>query len=331
MSQTPLRLAVLGLGKAGQVHAASAMEIGETDLVAVADASEEARARFDPPKACRVANDLDGLLACEPDAIVIALPHGLLADAAVRAAAAGCHLLLEKPMANDLETARGVARAAEQAGVRLMVNYNHRFREEYLVAKRWLDEGRIGQPRLFVDHWYAPGAPLPDWVWNPAVAGGGLMTYSGTHMIDRLLWLSQGSIESLTATTATHHYPGAMEDTCLATLRFADGSLGSLVQTKSSVPHRLARWESTIQGTEGAIRVTSGKRAELSSTRGDEMYQPTSDGSETRFRRALEEFAGAVREGRAPKPDAESGLRVLSCLEAIYRAANEGGSQPVDK
>ena len=325
----PLRIGVLGLGMAGRQHVAATRKTAMVALVAVADASAEARAQFEGPQGCQVTEGIDALLACEPDALVIALPHALLANAAVRAASAGRHVLVEKPMANDVATASAVVAAAKAANVRLMVNYNHRFREEYVVAKRWLQEGRIGRPRLFVDQWFATAGPLPAWVWQPDVAGGGLMTYSGAHMVDRLLWLSERSVQSVTASTDTFHAASPLEDTCIVTLRFDDGSLGSLVQHKSAVPHRLARWESTIQGTEGAIRVTSNEGAEVSGAAGDESYRPKSDGNVARFQRALEEFAAAVRERRPPQPDAESGLRTLACLEAIYRAAKAGGAHVV--
>ncbi len=322
MSKTPLRLAVLGLGKAGIRHVEAAKAIDDVELVAVADNSAEARENIDiKGTSCRVRKDLDGLLDVGTDAMIIALPHGLLAEAAIRVARAGVHMLLEKPMANTLEDGQRIVAEADSNGVRLMVNFNHRFRDEYQHAKRWLEEGRIGQIRFLLEEMFASRGPLPSWVWDPKIAGGGMMTYSGIHMLDHAMWLTGKRVESVSASMGSFQYEESLEDTTVASLRLQRGSLVTLIQHKSNVNHSQATWETRIQGSEGAIHVVAGEGAYLSGTRGEEEFK---SGAEQRFIRALEEFAASVREQRAPSSDGVSALSVLSCLKALYQAQDCG-------
>jgi len=324
-SEDALRVAVLGLGKAGARHARAAMECAATRLVAVADSAPTARRSFQEIDG-DVVETLEELLALRPEAVIIALPHSELANAARRACAAGVHILLEKPMATSRRDAREIVRQAEEASIRLMVNYNHRFREEYQLAKRLLDEGRIGRPVLFVDQMLAAKGPLPDWVWQHEKAGGGMMTYNGSHQLDRMMWLSGSKVADVQALTASLGYRRDLEDTALAHLRFENGAVGSVVQHKSVSSRTLEAWETLIYGSEGAIRVRSGTGVELSATGGNELI-PTLPGN--RFGAALEELAAAIREERSPRPDGRSSLHTLACLKALYQSARQGTRVPV--
>ena len=123
---TTLKVAVLGMGKAGTRHLSAALEVDLVDVVGVADRAPEVRARLAESTGVPVVEDLDALIALGPDAVIVGSPHASLADAALRSFDAGLHVLFEKPMATKLGDARRVIVAAEAAGVRLMVNYNHR-------------------------------------------------------------------------------------------------------------------------------------------------------------------------------------------------------------
>ena len=313
-----LKLAVLGMGKAGLRHLSAGQEVDLVDVVGVADRAPELRARLAESSDVPVVEDLDALLALGPDAVIVALPHALLADAALRSIDAGLHVLLEKPMATKLEDARRVVAAAESAGVRLMVNYNHRFRDEYQTAKRLLEEGRIGRPTVFAESMFATAGPLPPWVWNAEISGGGMLTYNGSHVLDHLMWLSQRPVEMVSASLGQFSFDESLEDTTVATLRFDDGSLANLIQHKTNVRGARSVWETHVFGTEGAITIKSGQGVTLSRG-GSEEHFPS--GPERRFVVALRAFASAIRDERDPQPDGHEGVKVLECLDALYRAA----------
>ena len=171
-----------------------------------------------------------------------------------------------------------------------------------------------------------PKGPLPDWVWQHEKAGGGMMTYNGSHQLDRMMWLSGSKVADVQALTASLGYRRDLEDTALAHLRFENGAVGSVVQHKSVSSRTLEAWETLIYGSEGAIRVRSGTGVELSATGGNELI-PTLPGN--RFVAALEELAAAIREERSPRPDGRSSLHTLAYLKALYQSARQGTRVPV--
>jgi len=312
----PVGIGILGLGKAGIRHMEAANACADVKLIATADSAPAARARFD------ALPSLDALLETPADAIVVAVPHGALESAALAVIAAGKHVLLEKPMANTLADATRVVDAARAQGVRLMVNYNHRFRDEFTNARRLLEDGQLGEISFVSAHMFAPEGPLPAWVWDESIAGGGMMTYSGSHMIDRVLQCVGRKAEAVSATAGSFSYREALEDTSACWLRFDNGTMASFAQHKSNVSHREGSWETRLFGTKGAMRIVSGAAVHLSA-QGQE--QTIESGPDTRFEGALSEWVQAIREGREPSPGGDDGLLVRACLDAFYDSARSGG------
>lgn len=315
-----LRIGLVGLGTAGLRHAAAIARHPAAALVAAADPA---------PGAQRAAAELGipclpdaGELLARPDvdAVVISLPHSMLAAAAIEAARRGKHILLEKPMGLSVAEAESVVAACRSAGVRLMVNYVHRFREEYRQAAALIGAGAIGRPVLLIEVMASGRSAMPPWVFQPEVAGGGMLMYNGSHSVDRLLWLASTPVARVQATTATLSYPVAVEDSACATLSFANGSLGVLVQHKSGAERTLSGWQTTVYGTSGALRVTTGQGLELEAEGGRRQI---STGEGDRFLGAMEAFVAAVTEGRDPSPSGEEGVAAMRVIEAIYRAARE--------
>ncbi len=317
---TPLRIGVLGFGKAGVRHAAAAVESHATELVGVADsstaASEQARGQGYP-----VVASLEELLAAKPDAVIVAVPHATLVDQAIEVTNARCHILVEKPMALRVEGARRLVQEAESAGVRLMVNFNHRFREEYRTAKTLVDSGEVGSPSLLVEHIITPEGALPEWVRRPAASGGGMMLYNGSHALDHLIWLADSRVAAIEARVTNRQAEQELEDTAVVSLQFESGALGSIVVHRSPTPDVVGGWQTWVYGTKGSVNVRTGHGVESCTTSGRKHIEVT---EQNRFVAALEEFAAAVREKRAPSPDGTSAIHTVACLEAIYRSVREG-------
>lgn len=319
--QNRIRLGIAGYGKAGRRHAAAAALSDHVELVGIADSAEPVRIHYDG--AAPLFASLGELLEQRPDAVVIALPHALLAEATLAVCAAGCHALLEKPVATRLDDVRRIADAARAAGVQLMVNFNHRFRREYELAKKLLEGGEIGTPSLLSAQMFAGAGPLPAWTWLAEAAGGGMMLYNGVHAVDHLTWLAGAPVERVSATLATHHYPNpdGLEDTVAACLRFAGGAVGTVVQLKSDTPTTLPRWDTLVYGTEGAVRIRSGFGLHWNSPRGEHRLE-TGEGD--RFLAALDAFATALLDDRPVPIGIADGFHALDCVLTMYRAAREG-------
>ncbi len=315
-----IRIGLVGLGTAGLRHAAACAKADDVVVAAAAD----------PAPAAAVAasglgipcyNTYDWMLAeVALDAVVISLPHALLSAAGAACARRGLHVLIEKPMGTSLPEAEAVIDAARAAGVRLMVNFVHRFRGEYRQAQALIAAGIIGRPVLVLDSMSSGRSEMPGWVWNRSISGGGMMMYNGVHSMDRLAWLAGSPIARVTAAAGTFCYPVEVEDTLVGAVVFRDGALGAVIQQKSNAAVTLGGWETTVWGTHGAIRVAGGT-LEVAS---DKERARTSVQEDDRFLGALREFTGAIAQGRDPSPGGVDGRRALVSVLALYEASSSG-------
>jgi predicted dehydrogenase len=311
-----VRVGLIGLGVAGQRHAAAFKKIDDVVLAAADPA----------PAAPAVASDLgirlypaytDMVAAESLDAVVISLPHSMLAEAAIACARQGLHVLVEKPMALTLHDADAVLDAARSARVRLMVNFVHRFRAEYRQAKALLAGGVIGRPAIVLDSMTSGHSVMPGWVWDRMISGGGMMMYNGVHSIDRLAWLAGSPIRRVSAAAGTFSHPVEVEDNLVGTVEFANGTLGVAIQHKSDTTATLGGWDTTIWGTRGTIKISGG----VLDVASDKERTRTEVKDDDRFAGAAREFVAAIRDGRDPSPGGEDGRRALEAVLGLYEAA----------
>lgn len=312
-----MKVGLIGVGKAGQRHAAAVKASGQATVAAIADPSDGAVSFATMAGVPHFATYEDMLSRADLDAVIISLPHAALAPAAIAAAGHGKHVLLEKPMGLNIAEATEVVRACEEAGVRLMVNFVHRYRTEYEQAWAAVQAGTIGRPILIVDTMASGRSDLPAWTWDKSVAGGGMMMYNGIHSVDRLIWLADSKVTAVTAQAGTYAYPVEVEDTMVGTLSFANGCLGAVIQHKSDATRTLSTWETMIYGTAGAIKVHSGGGLEIAAETGAVNPQVTSG---DRFLGAFREFASAVADEREPRPNGPDGLHALQVVMGLYDA-----------
>jgi predicted dehydrogenase/threonine dehydrogenase-like Zn-dependent dehydrogenase len=157
------------------------------------------------------------------DAVVVSTRHDSHADFVQRALSAGKHVFVEKPLALKLTELEAIATAAKAAPGRLvMVGFNRRFAPQ-VVKMRALLRGVPG-PKSFVMTVNAGAIPAQHWTQDPAVGGGRLLG-EGCHFVDLLRFLASAPIESFHAV----RMDSATPDTASVTLRFADGSLGTVL------------------------------------------------------------------------------------------------------
>lgn len=319
-----MRIGLIGLGKAGLRHAAACQKAPEITLVATADpapTAAEAAARLGIP--CYP--DYEPMLAeTRPDGVIISLPHGMLSAVGVACARRGMHVLLEKPMGVTVAEAEAVVAAGRAAGVRLMVNFVHRFRPEYRQAKALIEADVIGRPALILDSMSSGWSELPPWVWDRQMAGGGMMMYNGVHSVDRLAWLAGSPIARVTGVMGTLSYPVDTEDNLVGAVVFRSGTLGAVIQHKSDARATLGGWDTMVWGTRGAIKVVSGSGLEVASDKEQVRLEVQED---DRFLGAVREFVSAVAAGRDPSPNGDDGRRALAAVLALYEAARTGRSQ----
>jgi predicted dehydrogenase len=261
--------------------------------------------------------DYDALLArTDVDAVLLCLPHLVHAPAAIAAAAAGKHVLVEKPIATRLEDADAMIAAARAAGVTLMVGHNQRFMPEHQRIRELLDEGAIGQiESARADHQQEFQPPAGHWIRNREVAGGGAFIGYGVHRVDLLRWYAGEVAEVAHFQRFTPERFGG-ESASVTILKFADGALGEMsinwVARNSPLIDRLQ-----LVGEKGSIHNRDGLHLESTNLGPGRIDVPEGD----RFALQLEHFADSVINRKPPLTSGEDARRTLEVCLAGYRSA----------
>jgi predicted dehydrogenase len=335
----------VGTGLAGPLFAgALAAHPGGAEIVAVSARHEKsARAFAEKHGIPRVHAHWNELVADpEIDVVCIATPTGTHPEIAIAAAAAGKHVLTEKPIATTLDDADAMIEACATANVQLGVIFMYRFMDTARKMKQAIETGLIGRPvlgecvgKFWRDQAYYDSA---EWRGTWAIEGGGSLMTQTSHTLDLMLWMlgSVAQVAGFFTVTPAHHI--GTEDLVVGSLRFASGALGSVISSSAitpPVPRSLA-----IHGERGTIRLTgdhlsqwdvSGEAdeevrrllAEAAPDRGDTAAKAGYTDSEL-HRRQIEEFVSAVEERRAPAVDGHEGRRTLEVMRALYRSSVRG-------
>jgi predicted dehydrogenase len=183
-----VRLGVVGAGIWGRMHIRAYLQHPSADLVGICDL-DAARAtktaeEFGVPKTF---GDVEELLEENLDGISIATPDAAHADIAIKAAAKGVHMLVEKPLATTVAECRRMIAAAKAKGVYLMVDWHNRWNPPYYYAWRAIRNGELGDVRYIYyrlsDTIYVPTKMLP-WAGESSV-----MLFLGSHALDTTCWL----------------------------------------------------------------------------------------------------------------------------------------------
>ncbi|WP_406133893.1 Gfo/Idh/MocA family protein [Streptomyces zaomyceticus] len=292
------RIGLLGTGPwAGRTHAPALAGHPGVELSGVWGRRPEAAAELAAASGTRAYDDVDALFAAS-DAVALALPPDVQAPLAVRAAEAGCHVLLDKPVATTVAGAREVAGAVEAAGVASVVFCTLRFAEP---TARWIEEQTAtGGWFLGEAHWlgslYGAGSSS-EYAASPWRREKGGLWDVGPHVLSVFLPVL-GDVTAITAVPG----PG---DTHHLVLRHTSGASSTATLTLGA-PAAAAEAALTLYGTGG--------RAEL----------PRWDGAVGAFGAAADALVTAARTGEPDACDARFGLRLTEILTTAEAAAQEG-------
>jgi predicted dehydrogenase len=319
----------------GRLHADAALASPGVRVSAVCDLVPDTAEKVASGHRAEVFTDHRDLIASGlVDAVVVNTPHALHTGIVVDAAAAGLHVLVEKPMATTVEDCETMERACEEAGVVLFVGHIQHFLPPMLAAKAALDAGLIG-PLLMVDDRrgtdYRPGA-RPAWFFNPALSGGGAFINIGAHCVDRLLWLTGRRAVAVSA-TAAHREAHPVETDALARIELDRGVVGHISVTSAGLP---SHDELVLVAERGAIKVSRTSGAVLHHYSGPQAGVPVTlapasvDDVPQAFRHQLTAFGAAIRGEQAPAVPAAHGRHVVEVLRAAYRSFEGGGCVRLD-
>jgi predicted dehydrogenase len=331
-----IRAAIVGLGRWGRTLV-NAIE-GKSGAIRFTAGHSRTRASAEPFCAAHGIlwrDSLDAVLADpEIDAVVFATPHSQHGPQVERAAAAGKHVLMEKPFTLEVASAARALAAAARAGITLAVAYPRRFHPAINELKARLDDGRLGLPTHCEAAQASPaGHFMPDgyyWRADRNEAPAGAMTATGVHNLDALIYLF-GRIDEVYCLNLRRVVP-TLEDTTSVLVRLANGVSASLFcSLVTAVTYRFA-----VYGTKGAVEL-SGRDAQFRFTpvpaeppEGRYAAPPPEIIEYKGFNALaaeLEGFAAAI-EAKRPYPiTPDEILHGVAAFEAIVRSAATG--QPV--
>jgi phthalate 4,5-cis-dihydrodiol dehydrogenase len=228
---SPLRLGIIGLGRAFTLMLPTFLADPRVQLVAAADLREPARGRFVEDFQGPAYEDPDQLCAeSSVQAVYIASPHELHAAHVQMAAKHRKHVLVEKPMATTIDDCRAMIFAAKQAGVHLLVGHSHSFDLPYRRTRELIDTGAFGAVQMinamnFTDFIYRPRRPEE---LNTGGVGGGVVLSQAAHQVDIIRLLAGSPAVSVRAATASIDPSRPSKGAYNAQIMFQNGAFASL-------------------------------------------------------------------------------------------------------
>jgi predicted dehydrogenase len=271
----------------------------------------------------------DTLAREDIDAVAICTPSATHADIAVRALRAGKHVVVEKPLDIALPSALRVVDEQRRSGRTVTVISQHRFDPASAAVHEAIRRGGLGRltSAVMTMPWWRSQAyyDSADWRGTRAMDGGGALLNQGIHAIDLLVWFMGLPTEVFAWTDRLAHERIEVEDTAVATLRFAGGALGVIHGATSAHPGLDTRLQ--IHGDRGSAVIQADQLAYLhcwddpGSGAAEQVGAPSMEGS---LRAQYQDFLSAVQRGHQPLVTAEVAASSLSVVDAIYRSAARG-------
>ena len=332
-----IRFALVGCGRIATNHFdAIAKHAGRCELVGVCDINAETLSSAALATGARPYRSLTEMLSrCEADAFIIATPSGLHPEQAIQIAAAGRHVITEKPMATRWEDGKRMVAACDAAGVRMFVVKQNRRNATLQLLKSAVDKKRFG--RIYMVNlnvfWTRPDAYYNSAKWRGTWEyDGGAFMNQASHYVDLIDWIV-GPVESLQAYTATLARDIEVEDTGVISLRWRNGALGSMNVTMLTYPRNL-EGSITILGETGTVKiggvaVNEVQQWEFAEPDEDDLkvadasYQTTSVygfGHPMYYDNVIKVLRGEAE----PETDGREGLKSLEVLVAAYMSARDG-------
>jgi predicted dehydrogenase len=252
-----LGVAIHGVGKVAYAHAASWRKNPHCRIVSVSSRRRESAQRLVETLKldCRVAESFEEVLA-DPrvDIVNISGPNHVHTPQAIAAAAAGKHLMIEKPMCISMEENVALRDAVARAGVYSVVSFVLRWNPLVINLKSLLAAGAIGE--LFyveIDYWHGLGESWTGWEWGHKLySGASTMLTGGCHAVDAIRYLTGLEVAEVAAFANNKKGKFEYPANVVAILRFADGTIGKTSALfDAEMPYT---FNIDLAGTEGTLR-----------------------------------------------------------------------------
>ena len=331
--------AIAGIGSHADLKLAPAMNLADDARLVAVYGRDQGRADAFAEKhgADAAYSDLDALLAdSRVDALFVASPNHLHAPQTIKAAAAGKHVLSEKPMANSVTDAAAMVSACRDHGVKLGLGFELRFHPAHLWARKIIDGGTIGRIRLAHGQWgrgnrgepeHLPRTGLREWWETPQLIGdASVLVGLGVHVFDLFRFLLREEVVEVVALTdgQTTHQP--LEHIATIALRMSGGTIAQ-VMCGRMLPD--TQNDLALYGSDGRFATKEtvwearlGRAEVVSATVNDnEAYEYDYLAN---FVAELNDFRDALESDRDPSATGEDGLKATQITAAAIESAKTG-------
>ena len=255
----------------------------------------------------------------ECDAVILNLPHGLHAPAAIFFLERGIHVLVEKPMANTVSECDAMIAAAEKSGAKLAVAHVQRFFKANRIIKDIVDSGELGRLCMYNEqrsiNYFLPNRPA--WFTNKKMAGGGIVMNYGAHAFDKIFYITGAAPVAVSASASNLINDRDVEGHAQIFAKFE----GGISATVTLSGYSDVVYEAYYYFTGGAIKIIGTYDIEIK-REGEKVWQKLEGTSDSlAFVRELTEFAKFIRKEDSEIPDAKYGRDIVELIERAYKDA----------
>lgn len=325
-----MKAAIIGCGLIGQKRANKLM--GGISLSACVDldrSKAESLAKQHPH--CDVYTDWREVIKRpEIQIIFIATLHASLAEIGLAAAAAGKHILVEKPAGRRSLEVESVIQAAKKSGALARVGFNHRYHRAFRKARELVDQNELGE-LMFIRARYGHGGRVgydQEWRANPELSGGGELIDQGVHLIDLARWFL-GDFSDIQGSAHTFFWNMPVDDNGFLLLKTPKNQIAflhaSCTEWKNLFSFEIYGRTGKIDinglgGSYGLERLSFYKMSPAMGPPETTVWEyPMADDS---WEVELAEFFEDIRQKRQPDPGLEDAHAALKIVEEIYRKSN---------
>lgn len=334
-----VRIGLIGAGFVADIHAAAVQRfVPGAEIVAVASPHRAEKFAHERSIPNAYADYREMLKRDDVDLVTVALPNDLHCQVALDAAAAGKHVLCEKPLCRTLEEADQMIEACRAAGVHLFYAEELLFVPKYVRARQLVEEGAVGRPFL-VKQWEEHDGPHEPWFWDVNRSGGGVLLDMGCHSVEFARWMfDKPKVKSVTAVLGTYVHGDKTrgEDHSLCIVEYEGNRIGvaenswakgggvddrcEIYGSGGHVRADLLRGSSLLTFSQtgyGYAAEKAGQTAGWTFTMFEEIWNYG-------FPQEIQHFVECVQGRAQPVETGEDGREVLRILYAAYDSAGQG-------
>lgn len=338
-----LKIGIIGCGTIAYIQAEAIQKSNNAELHSVFSLPEITAKNCGEKFSVNWYSDWDKFISdAELDAVSICVPSGKHLDLGVKAAEAGKHVIVEKPIEVTLERANTLIEKCKENNVQLAVIYQTRFMPEIIKLKEQIEQNEIGN--IFMGDayikWFRDQEYYDSGAWRGTfeLDGGGVLINQGIHTIDLLQWF-MGDVDTVYGKVGTFtHQNLEVEDNAVAVIKYKSGAIGVIEGSTSIQPAQSRKIE--IHGSKGTIVIDNNDIKVLTSEakeQVDEKEEATGSSSPLAgfsiepHKKQFEAIVDAIHNNQTPPISGEDSLKSLAIVLAIYESSKRGSPIKLDE